>query len=106
MLRLHITKRGQSAIEYVAILVVIIGAFIAMQSYAKRGLQGRWKQSVDQLGDQYDPRVADTHIVHRIAVNTDTSIITTNTAQGFWTTRRDITNSLETKSGYATVGAY
>jgi len=87
-------------------MIIVIGAFIGIQNYAKRGVQGRWKQAVDQIGDQYDPRVADTNIHHTISVNTDTAIITTNTTGGFWTTRRDVSNSYETKTGYTQVGAY
>lgn len=105
MLRL-LRKRGQSTFEFVTVTVLIIGAFLGIQNYAKRGIQGRWKQTVDQIGDQYDPRVADTSIRQTFTVNTDTSIVTVNTVGGFWTTRRDMTNSVETKSGSTQVGAY
>jgi hypothetical protein len=92
--------------EYVTILIVAIGSFIAVQQYIKRGIQGRWKQSVDQIGEQYDPQVADSSVIHQITVDTETTIITTNTVNGFWTTRRDLTNSTETKTGTRTISAY
>lgn len=105
MLRL-LRRRGQSTIELATMMIVVIGAFIGIQNYAKRGIQGRWKQAVDQIGDQYDPRISDTNIRHTLTVNTDTAIISTNTIGGFWTTRRDVTNSYETKTGFTQVGAY
>lgn len=46
---------GQSIIEYVAVIAVIIGVFIVMGAYYKRGLQGRYRQAGDVLsaGGQY-----------------------------------------------------
>ncbi len=34
-------KRGQSTAEYAVLIALVIGAAIAMQTYVKRGLQGR-----------------------------------------------------------------
>jgi Flp pilus assembly pilin Flp len=46
-------KRGQSTLEYAVLIVVIIGALISIQVYLKRGIQGRFKSSADDIGDQY-----------------------------------------------------
>jgi len=102
------TKKGQTTIEYVVLLIIVIGAFVAIQNYMKRGLQGRWKASIDQLGDQYDPRTAVTNIRHSTYVNTNTSIITitSNTLGGYWTKRTDVSFSEERKTGDTSVGAY
>lgn len=54
MLRM-LRKRGQSTLEYAVLIVVIIAALIAMQVYLKRGLQGRLRESSDQIGDQFSP---------------------------------------------------
>jgi len=49
-------KRGaQSTLEYALIVAVVVGGLIAMQVYVKRGLQGKLKESADQLGEQYSP---------------------------------------------------
>ena len=48
-------KRAQSMLEYAVLMVVIIGALIAMQTYFKRGIQGRMKSSADDVGDQFSP---------------------------------------------------
>ena len=55
MLRLLIKKRGQSTLEYAILVVVVIMALVAIQAYLKRGIQGRMKDSADQIGDQFSP---------------------------------------------------
>ena len=92
--------------EYVVLLILLMGAFLGMQNYMKRGVQGRWKASIDELGDQYDPRTADTTLRETISSSTNTSIITMNTAGGFWTKRTDVMASTERKAGVVAVGAY
>ena len=47
-------KKAQTILEYSILLVIVIVAFITMQTYIKRGFQGRYKQAVDDLGDQYE----------------------------------------------------
>ena len=99
-------RKGQTAVEYTAILILCIGAFLTIQNYAKRGIQGRWKAHIDELGDQYDPRTADTTIRETLSSSTNTYIIATNTEEGFWTRRTDQTSSKETRTGSTSVGAY
>ncbi|MEI8012181.1 MAG: hypothetical protein WCI27_06845 [Candidatus Omnitrophota bacterium] len=52
-------KKAQSILEYTILLIIIIAAFLTMQNYMKRGFQGRWKQAVDDLGDQYESNAFD-----------------------------------------------
>ncbi len=40
-------RRGQSTAEYAILIGVVIGALVAMQTYVKRGAQGRIKAVVD-----------------------------------------------------------
>ncbi|MFA5089044.1 MAG: hypothetical protein WC552_08460, partial [Candidatus Omnitrophota bacterium] len=56
-------RKGQSTVEYAILIVVIIGALLAIQVYLKRGLQGRIKQAADDIGDQYSPGNANQMIV-------------------------------------------
>jgi hypothetical protein len=37
-------------------IVVLLAVIIAMNVYFKRGLQGRWKQTTDQIGEQFTTR--------------------------------------------------
>lgn len=64
MLRRLSNHRGQNAAEYVIVFALIIAAAVAMQTYIKRGLQGRMKDATDkaakdtpELGTttQYEP---------------------------------------------------
>ncbi len=99
-------KRAQSSVEYTVLIIVILGAFLGMQNYFKRGMQGRWKAAVDDLGDQYDTRFANTSVKHTIQSNTVTTLVTVNQAGGFWTLRQDMTNTIERKQGHEAVAAY
>ncbi|MEI8012178.1 MAG: hypothetical protein WCI27_06830 [Candidatus Omnitrophota bacterium] len=47
------TRRGQSVLEYAILMVIIIAALLTLQTYIKRGIQGRLKQATDDVGDQY-----------------------------------------------------
>lgn len=50
MLR-HRNNKAQSTAEYVIVLGLIVAAVVAMQSYIKRGFQGRIKDAVDYKGE-------------------------------------------------------
>ncbi|MDD4907725.1 MAG: hypothetical protein PHJ00_01525 [Candidatus Omnitrophica bacterium] len=52
---LKLNKRGQSTLEYALLIGIIVAALIAMQVYMKRGVQGKLRDSTDQIGDQYSP---------------------------------------------------
>jgi len=43
----YLNKKAQSTAEYVIVLGLIIAALVAMQTYIKRGLQGRIRDVVD-----------------------------------------------------------
>ena len=99
-------KKGQTAVEYVVLVVIILGALLAIQNYMKRGFQGRWRDAVDDLGDQYDPATAVTNIRHALDSTTNTSIIAVRLPGGYSTIRTDASSSMETKVGDTAVGAY
>jgi len=98
-------KRGQSVLEFTVLIVIIIGALIAMQLYVKRGLQGRWKSSIDDFGDQYDPRLANSSINYKVISNSMTSIQTIKASSGYYTQRVDGSNTVSTTQGSIAVGA-
>jgi len=61
---IYLKKKAQSTAEYVIILGLIVGAVVAMQTYIKRGMQGRIRDTVDHTedagglnftGEQYEP---------------------------------------------------
>ena len=98
-------KKGQTSIEYIVLVTIVLGALLGISLYFKRGLQGRWKAVVDDVGDQYDPRVATSATLYRLFLNSDTRISTVNGVNGFWTTRADSSNSVETRTGQLEVGS-
>jgi len=51
-------KRAQSTLEYAILIAVVVGALIGMQTYVKRGLQGRLKAATDDVGSQFEPTVS------------------------------------------------
>jgi hypothetical protein len=99
-------KRGQSTVEYLAMITIIIGVFIGVGTYFKRGIQGRWKEAVDGLGDQYDPRVTNTDVVDRMYGASTTRITTFPVNGGVWTLRDDASNMTQEKYGASRVAAY
>lgn len=42
-------KKAQSTAEYAIIIAIVVGALVAMQVYVKRGMQGRFKDAVEDL---------------------------------------------------------
>ena len=101
-------QKGQSMIEYILLLTIIIGVIVAMGNYIKRGFSGRWKAALDGMGGQYDPRVAISNIQQDLVSTTNTDvIIVTDTVTGeYYTTRRDTSSMVETKTGTITIGSY
>jgi hypothetical protein len=45
--------KGQSIVEYVILLAVIIAAVLIMQVFIKRGYSGRLKGAADDMGDMF-----------------------------------------------------
>lgn len=101
-----IKKRGQTSLEYIVLIVIVLAVFLGVGNYFKRGISGRWKAAIDDMGDQYDPRATNGSIRHTILSNTITQIMTINAAGGFWTSREDGTSTIEKKSGYIATGAF
>ena len=105
-----LNKKAQSAVEYAMVLIVVMGAFVAIGTYIKRGIQGRMRDATDDMGDQYDPRVANSFIEYRQVVNSSTKVYTYNTVDAGvleTTTKRDDTSKIvETKNGFISIGGY
>jgi uncharacterized protein (UPF0333 family) len=45
--------KGQTTLEVVILIGFVVAALIAMGVYMKRGIQGRLRDSTDQIGEQY-----------------------------------------------------
>jgi hypothetical protein len=56
-------KRAQSTAEYVIVLGLIVAAVMAMQTYVKRGFQGRVKDTIDFVDNSNTIRTEDQKVV-------------------------------------------
>lgn len=48
-------KKGQSTLEFAILIAAVVAGLIALQIYMKRGVSGKLKGGVDEIGEQYDP---------------------------------------------------
>ena len=62
--------RGQSTLEYAVLIIIIIGALLAIQVYVKRGVQGRLRSAADDIGDQFSP--GNTNVTKSTSVSSST----------------------------------
>ncbi|MDD5431569.1 MAG: hypothetical protein PHO70_01060 [Candidatus Omnitrophica bacterium] len=72
---IYLNKKAQSTAEYVIVLGLVVGAVVAMQTFVKRGLQGRIHDAVKYTGaagdtdakaifkgNQYDPNYVESNL--------------------------------------------
>lgn len=50
-------KRGQSTLEYAVLIAIVVAGLITIQSYVKRGLQGKMRSASDDIGEQFSPEL-------------------------------------------------
>ena len=94
-------QRGQSTLEYVILIVIVIAALLTMQMYMKRGVQGRWKSAADELGDQYDPNSTKINLVYNYDTSSSSEVKVESLPgkSEYVTMRYDNTISSESKKG-------
>lgn len=85
---------GQTLLEFVILFIVVIAALLTMKNYMQRGIQGKWRETVDGLGSQYDPAGNITK-TSTMKTNAQTIINVENQPGGYRTWRTDIMNILE-----------
>ncbi len=105
-------QKGQSTAEYAIVIGLIIAATVAMQSYVKRGLQGRVKEAVEHVGaagdvggttltfsgKQFEPTYVGSDFT---AIRSHTATETVSTGGGV---KRDVTDDETSRTGEQTVG--
>jgi len=97
---------GQSTLEYAVLIVIIASALLATQVYIKRGIQGRLRQSADDLGDQFSPGASIMTTVTNSGGTTLETVsggVTTSTMQGPDITTRTVNLDIE---GFASNNEY
>lgn len=106
MIRKSKLFRGQSTIEYTLLIVAVIGALLAMQVYFKRGVQGRLRENVEDIGKQYDPDTAVSNYTMSASSNSTTEITSAEENSKIKTTTKTDTDSESTMHGTETIGAF
>lgn len=91
--------RGQTVLEFVVLFIVLVAAFLGMQNYLRRGVQAKWKENMDSMGKQYDPK-ATANTTYSMETNAMTQIDVVGQPGGYQTWRTDTTNMTETKDDY------
>lgn len=90
-------KKGQSTLEYAIVIGVVVAALLALNAYMKKGVQGKLKESTDQIGKQFDPNTfqnawksesGGTTTTNEVR-DTDTGATTSTIAQGETVTRTE-----------------
>jgi uncharacterized protein (UPF0333 family) len=97
------SKSGQSTLEYAILILIVIVALLAMQTYLKRGVQGRMRESSDNIGEAYSPG----YTTSSFTLTTDAS--TTETfvgAVGGGEQTTTLNNRDDTRTGTENIPAY
>lgn len=91
-------RKGQSTLEYAVLIVVIIAALVAMQVYLKRGIQGRMRESADQIGEQFSPGAT---VSNRVTTSTASTYETSDA----WSSTTNILSQTQNITGTENVMA-
>lgn len=70
----YFKKKAQSFLEYSVIIACVAAAYLGLEIYLKRSLQGRLREASDQIGGQYAPKQTEAHSsvkIAPVAVDTD-----------------------------------
>lgn len=90
--RIH-THKAQTTLEYAILIGVIVAALIAMQTYVKRGFQGKLRENADNMGEQFAP------LNTTYTYNTNSSSNSTETIADSGVTNTEITGQTSAKTG-------
>jgi len=90
-------SKGQTFLEFAVLFIVLVGALLAMQKYIKRGVQGKWKESIDGMGKQYDP-AGNMTTSWDMSSNAETNVEVISVPGGQRTWRTDTMNMIEDKT--------
>jgi len=49
-------RKAQSTLEYTLVIAIFAAALISMTVYIKRGFQGNYRKTADEIGSAYEPK--------------------------------------------------
>lgn len=98
---------GQVSLEFAILLVSIVAALLAMQAYIKRSVQGKLRQSADELGGQYDPNTTESLMTASLESDVTTYVLPVQTTNGTATETTTVINKeIEERHGEEVVGSF
>jgi len=104
---MFIKRKAQSTLEYALVIAAVIGALLAINAYMKKGVQGRLKESTDQIGRQFDAagnytsawKTASTGETTTTEARATSTGVTTSTVSGGETINKSETEKWGTEPG-------
>lgn len=92
-------RRGQSTLEYVVLVAVVVAALLTMRVYMKRGLQGKLRSSTDSIGTQFSP----TNVTANWFINSSSTRNEVSNANGQTDSNLVVNDETQSKWGNETV---
>jgi uncharacterized protein (UPF0333 family) len=100
-----LNRKAQSTLEYAVLIAIIVAAFLTMQIYMKRGVQGKLRSAADQIGDQFDAhKTNSTYTTKR--TGTTVEEVTAGVTSSYAGADNKGTAEVTKKTGTETVGAW
>lgn len=98
-------RKAQSTLEYAVVIFCVVAALIASSAYIRRGVQGRYKQVADDLGQQYAPGKTESNITLESSGHVITEVTTSVTPEDklATTTKTTIESESERRHGKETI---
>jgi Flp pilus assembly pilin Flp len=96
-------RRGQSILEYAILMVIVIAALLSLQTYIKRGIQGRLKQATDDIGEQFGTNTTfnkTTKSYSSTKETGDAGTVVTNTISSSTNVEKHVTLGLQNEEFY------
>jgi Flp pilus assembly pilin Flp len=97
-------RRGQALIEYSIMFAVVVIVIVAIQLYFKRAVQGRWKSSSDQIGEQFTTGEFYSIETRQSSARKEQTGATTQIGNGFWTESAVELNEFNSAGGSTLAG--
>jgi hypothetical protein len=96
-------RKAQSTVEYGMVIAAVVAALLALNFYMQKGIQGKLKESTDQVGKQFDAESGFTDAWQTASSGTTTTTETRNTASGSTTSEISASETV-TRGEYGSFG--
>ncbi len=98
--------RAQSTLEYALIIAVVVAGLVAMQIYMKRGVQGKLRESADQIGEQFEANNTTVNRTTNRSGTTVQEVLSTGESTSYTGVESKGAAEVRTEDGTENVGAW